>query len=152
MTTSGTPLLSFQGRLSARRYLRIQRRYALAGVLAITSVILGGFWLASIGFSWLGLGIFLAFLTGLAFVSLSLQVRRWHDHGLSGLWHLVNLAAIPCIVGVLLIFNHEPRLVPPMVLWALALGVALVTLVPSVWVQFVSGQKTENRFGPPPLD
>lgn len=86
--------------------------------------------------------------------NIAVQVRRFHDRGLSGYWLLPTYVIIPAIAGAAVYFmiaNNEPTYIDSQrdafvglgVLW---IGAGMAILV----VSALASDPNDNRYGPPP--
>lgn len=106
-------LFSFKGRIRRSTYW-----YTMLGLFAIMFVVMMALALAGVDEGALGLIVVLMYIP-LVWISLAVQVKRWHDRDKSGWWVLISF--IPVIGG----------------LWAL------------IENGFLAGSPEVNRFGPP---
>ena len=107
-------LFSFNGRISRKTYW-----YSFLGIIVASFVFMFLVALLTVGNETAISVITLIFYIPLMWVSLAVQVKRWHDRNKSGWWVLIGL--VPIIGGI----------------WAL------------IENGFLAGDEAENRFGKP---
>jgi uncharacterized membrane protein YhaH (DUF805 family) len=134
-------LFSFHGRINRSQYWTAGIAVGFIGFLIAFSLLL------ATGLTWgaskeemlralMGFMLALVPLFGvMTWISMALQVKRFHDRGQSGFWALLPLGlSLPVMVGAVMLLP---------ILWLVQLGF-LVNL------GFLPGVEGENRFGPPP--
>jgi uncharacterized membrane protein YhaH (DUF805 family) len=85
-------LFSFEGRIGRKTWWLTT--LALVGAMVALQVVVIGLALVSEVLGMVGMVALGVALIGVTWASLAIQAKRWHDHGKSGWWILINLVPV----------------------------------------------------------